>query len=176
MVLHICALSVHCEWGSIMVFGRKHFQAVSTDSQSLSRIEGLWVGLSRKWKTIPGRISLMKHDLWGSFYTLFISVPSTSFLHFHFTLFAERDKKKKWFLIQSGQLNEKKGDQDITNQGNRTGHAKTDVLNPTIVFGLNVMKEITTFSCSKQEKKQKRKKKSQSNTVTGQLLANKTEW
>lgn len=70
MAFHISALSVQCERGTIMVSGRKHFQAVSTDSQSLSRIEGLWVGLSRKWKTIPGKISLMKHDLWRPFYTL----------------------------------------------------------------------------------------------------------
>jgi len=42
MVFHISALSVHCERGTIMVSGRKHFQAVSTDSQGLSRIEGLW--------------------------------------------------------------------------------------------------------------------------------------
>lgn len=167
MVFHISALLVHCEWGTIMVSGRKHFQAVSTDSQSLSRIEGLWVGLSRKWKTVPRRISLMKHALWGSFYTLLISVPSTS-LSFSFTLFAERDQKKKWFLIQSGQPNEKKGDQDVTNWGNRTGHAKTDVLKSTIKFGLNLKKEITTFSCSKQENKNKqkgRKKASQTQSL-----------
>lgn len=91
------------------------------------------------------------------FYTLFISVPSTSFL-FLFNLFAERDQKKQWFLIQSGQPNEKKGDQDVTNWGNRTGHAKTDVLKSTIVFGLNVTKEIT-FSCSKQGKNKKEEKK-----------------
>lgn len=48
MVFQISALSGHWERGAIMVSGRKHFQPVSTDSQSLSGIEGLWVGLSMK--------------------------------------------------------------------------------------------------------------------------------
>lgn len=90
MAFHISALSVHCERGTIMVSGRKHFQAVSTDSQSLSRIEGLWVGLSRKWKTIPGRISLMKHDLWRPFYTLSFQLHLVIFL----LLIAERKRIK----------------------------------------------------------------------------------
>lgn len=135
MVFHIPTLSEHCERGTLMVSGRKHFQAVSTDSQSLSRIEGIWVSLSRKWKTIPGRISPMKHDLQRPFYTLFISVPST---YFSFTVCGKGGKK--WFLIESGQPNEKMGVQDITNQGNGTGQAKTDVLKSAIRFGLNLMK------------------------------------
>lgn len=63
MVFHISALSVPCKRGAIMVFGRKHFLAVKGDSQSLSGIEGLLVGLPRKWKTILQRVSWMKCDL-----------------------------------------------------------------------------------------------------------------
>lgn len=51
------------------------------------------------------------------------------------------------------------GVQDITNEGNGTEQAETDVLKSTIKFGLNLIKEITTLSSSKQENKNNNKKK-----------------
>lgn len=114
----------------------------------------------------------MKHDLQRPFYTLFISVPST---YFSFTVCGKGGKK--WFLIESGQPNEKMGVQDITNQGNGTGQAKTDVLKSAIRFGLNLMKsQHSPLQNKKTKTKKKRTKKSQSNTHVGQVLDNKTEW